>query len=69
MGEFVRENNLWGQYYDFMKRNADAAWYVRRTDLNVSWNRWDEQTPRDDTRTVEATGAVIMQSVTPANRP
>ncbi|MFJ1959068.1 glycoside hydrolase family 76 protein [Streptomyces microflavus] len=69
MGEFVRENNLWGQYYDFMKRNADAAWNARRTDLNLTWNRWDAQTPRDDTRTVEAIGAVIIQAVTPARRP
>ncbi|MCM2416378.1 glycoside hydrolase family 76 protein [Streptomyces sp. RKAG290] len=69
MGEFVRENNLWGQYYDFMKRNADAAWNARRTDLNLTWNRWDAQTPRDDTRAVEAIGTVIMQAVTPAVRP
>ncbi|MFB7657876.1 MULTISPECIES: glycoside hydrolase family 76 protein [unclassified Streptomyces] len=69
MGEFVRENNLWSQYYDFMKRNADTAWNARRTDLNLTWNRWDAQTPRDDTRAVEAIGAVIMQAVTPATRP
>jgi predicted alpha-1,6-mannanase (GH76 family) len=69
MGEFVRENNLWGQYYAFMKRNADAAWSVRRTDLNLTWNRWDAQTPRDDTRAVESIGAVIMQAVTPAATP
>ncbi|MGX6607892.1 ricin-type beta-trefoil lectin domain protein [Micromonosporaceae bacterium Da 78-11] len=69
MGEFVRENNLWGQYYDFMKRNADAAWNARRTDLDITWNRWDAQTPRDGTRAVEAIGAVIMQAVTPASKP
>ncbi len=69
MGEFVRENNLWAQYYDFMKRNADAAWNMRRTDLNLTWNRWDAQTPQDDTRAVEAIGAVIMQAVTPAATP
>lgn len=69
MGEFVRENALWGEYYDFMKRNADAAWNARRTDLNLTWNRWDAQTPRDDTRAVEAIGSVIMQAVTPAVRP
>lgn len=69
MGEFVRENNLWDQYYDFMKRNADAAWSARRTDLNLTWNRWDAQTPRDDTRAIEAIGAVIMQAVTPVSRP
>ncbi|MFG1606953.1 glycoside hydrolase family 76 protein [Actinoplanes sp. NPDC049265] len=69
MGEFVRQNNLWAQYYTFMKRNADAAWNVRRTDLNLTWNRWDAQTPRDDTRAVETIGAVIMQAVTPASIP
>jgi predicted alpha-1,6-mannanase (GH76 family) len=69
MGEFVRQNNLWSPYYDWMKRNADAAWGVRRTDLNLSWNRWDAQTPRDSTTTTEAIGAVVMQAVTPASRP
>ena len=69
VGEFVRENNLWDQYYDWMKRNADAAWSVRRRDLNVSWNRWDAQTPTDDTRAVEAIGAVAMQAVTPDVEP
>ncbi len=69
MGEFVRENNLWSQYYDFMKRNSDAAWNMRRTDLNLTWNRWDARTPQDDTRAVEAIGAVIMQAVTPTVMP
>ncbi|MET8044322.1 glycoside hydrolase family 76 protein [Micromonospora sp. NPDC005215] len=69
MGEFVRENNLWDEYYDWMRRNADAAWNARRTDLNLTWNRWDAPTPRDDTRTVEIIGSVIMQAVTPATRP
>jgi glycosyl hydrolase family 76/ricin-type beta-trefoil lectin protein len=69
MGEFVRENNLWNQYYDWMKRNADAAWSMRRTDKNLTWNRWDAKTPTDDTRAVEAIGAVIMQAVTPASKP
>ncbi|MEE4545563.1 RICIN domain-containing protein [Streptomyces sp. V4-01] len=69
MGEFVSQNNQWGPYYDFMKRNADAAWNARRTDLNLTWNRWDAQTPRDDTRAVESIGAVIMQAVTPAAPP
>ncbi|WP_405056285.1 ricin-type beta-trefoil lectin domain protein [Kribbella sp. NBC_01505] len=69
MREFVRENNLWDQYYDFMKRNADAAWNMRRTDLLLTWNQWDVQTPRDDTRAIEAIGSVIMQAVTPAYKP
>ena len=69
MGEFVRENNLWGQYYGFMKTNADAAWKARRTDLNITWNRWDATTPRDDTRANESIGAVVMAAVTPDTNP
>ncbi|MFD9701778.1 glycoside hydrolase family 76 protein [Lentzea sp. NPDC059081] len=69
IGELVRENNLWDSYYDWMKRNADAAWNTRRTDLNVSWNRWDAQTPRDDTKALESVGTVVMQAVTPAAKP
>lgn len=36
---------LWNTYYPFMKRNADAAWKNRRTDLHLSWNGWAVPTP------------------------
>ncbi|OUJ71027.1 glycoside hydrolase family 76 protein [Hymenobacter crusticola] len=36
---------LWSIYYPFLKRNADAAWKNRRTDLNLAWNGWAVPTP------------------------
>jgi predicted alpha-1,6-mannanase (GH76 family) len=66
MGEFVRDNNMWSTYYSWMKLNADAAWKIRRTDLNLSWCNWTQQMPSDNiTTSVECIGSVIMLSVTP----
>ncbi len=70
LGEFVRDNNLWSTYYAWMLQNANAAWNVRRTDLNVSWNNWTATTPSDNiTTAVESIGAVIMLQVTPVTQP
>lgn len=70
LGEFVRDNNLWDTYYTWMRSNADAAWNARRTDKNVSWNKWQERTPSDNTvRAVECASAVVMLQVTPAKKP
>ncbi|OGX82100.1 glycoside hydrolase family 76 protein [Hymenobacter coccineus] len=46
LGHLCRWNpQLWNTYYPFMKRNADAAWKNRRTDLNLTWNGWAVPTP------------------------
>ena len=66
LGDFVRQNHLWNEYYFFMKRSADAAWNVRRTDLKIAWNDWTKQMPIDDIASViECNSAVVMQEVTP----
>jgi hypothetical protein len=66
LGEFVRQNNLWNEYYPWMKLNADAAWSKRRTDLNITWNDWRVQSPADNSSTTnESNSAVVMQQVTP----
>ena len=66
LAEFVRQNYLWNEYYSFMKNNADAAWNVRRTDLNISWHRFNQQTPTDlITGVIECNSAVVMQQLTP----
>jgi predicted alpha-1,6-mannanase (GH76 family) len=70
LGELVRDNNLWSTYYPWMLQNANAAWSVRRTDLNLSWNNWTATTPSDSVTTaVECVGAVIMINVTPVAPP
>jgi len=66
LGVFVRQNHLWNEYYFFMKRSADAAWSVRRKDLNIAWNDWTKQMPIDDIASViECNSSVVMQEVTP----
>lgn len=66
LAEFVRQNYLWNDYYSFMKNNADAAWKVRRKDLNISWHRFNQQTPTDlITGVIECNSAVVMQQLTP----
>jgi predicted alpha-1,6-mannanase (GH76 family) len=70
LGEFVRDNNLWSTYYTWMKQNADAAWARRRTDYNITWNKWVANSPLDDTtKANECISAVVMQQVTPATQP
>lgn len=70
MGDFVRDNNMWATYYEWMKKNANAAWAIRRTDKNIAWNKWTVATPIEDkTAAVECVGAVIQQQVTPLTNP
>ncbi|MGQ8335134.1 carbohydrate-binding protein [Sunxiuqinia sp. A32] len=66
LGDFVRQNYLWNEYYSFLKLNADAAWSVRRRDLNITWNNFLQQMPEDDiTGTNECNSAVVIHEVTP----
>lgn len=69
IGEFVRDNNLWDIYYSWMKQNADAAWATRRGDLNIGWNQWTTQTPKDNCSALECVGTVVMQQIMPASKP
>lgn len=48
VGNFVGDNGLWGDYYDWMVQNADSILENRRSDLGITWNAWDQQTPNDD---------------------
>jgi predicted alpha-1,6-mannanase (GH76 family) len=57
---------LWNTYYPFMKRNADAAWKNRRTDLNLSWNGWAVPTPvASNSWPTKYISAVAMLQFTP----
>lgn len=85
MGMFVKDNNLWGYngvytsgrrpitYYDWMKKNAEAAWNTRNS-KDITFNEWAKKTPEEpgDGKTwtaLEMVGAVIMTQVTPAEMP
>jgi len=57
---------LWNTYYPFLKKNADAAWSNRRTDLNISWNAWNKPTPIDATsKTTKFVSTVALMQFTP----
>lgn len=57
---------LWNTYYPFLKKNADAAWANRRTDLNISWNAWNKPTPIDATpKTTKFVSSVALMQFTP----
>ena len=49
-----------------MTNNANAAWACRRTDVNVSWNAWTQQTPTTtDVLANWDVGMVAMLQFTP----
>jgi len=69
-GHFVRDNRLWGTYYSWMVQNADAILANRRTDLNITWNAWDQPTPTDNTLTTNKfVSAMAWLQFTPATKP
>ena len=70
LGHFVSDNNQWGTYYPWMVQNANAAWGCRRTDYNIAWNGWTQQTPTDNTLdTSKFVSAVAWLQFTPAVQP
>ncbi len=71
LGHLVRDNpQLWATYHPFMLANANAAWNSRRTDLNLAWNGWTQQTPNDPAmQPTKAVSAVAMLQFTPAVQP
>lgn len=69
-GNFIRENNLWGTYYEWLRKNANAAWNAQRTDLGITWNDWVNITVEDNKMSVlESIGGVIAQQIAPIKNP
>ena len=70
LGHFVRDNRQWGTYYPWMVQNANAIMSSRRTDYNITWNGWAQQTPTDNTLdTSKFASAVAWLQFTPATQP
>ena len=86
MGLFVKDNNLWDYqadytserkpitYYEWMRKNAIAAWETRERVNNITFNEWAKQTPlipeTGKTWTaMEMVSAVVMTQVTPDEKP
>jgi len=62
--------SLWSTYYPFMVNQCNAIWSHRRTDYNLTWNAWNQQTPNDSSQIPNSfVGAVSMMQFTPAVQP
>lgn len=69
-GNFVRDHNLWDEYYSWMVDNANAILKNRRSDWGITWNAWDTPTPHDDSLIVNTfVSAVAWLQYTPATKP
>lgn len=70
IGHFVRDHQLWDTYYSWMVQNADAILENRRSDLNITWNGWDQPTPDDDSlKTTQFVSAMAWLQQVPATKP
>ena len=69
LGHYARDNRQWDTYYAWMQQNSDAIWAHRRTDYNVTWNGWAEQTPSDNTLGVSKFDSAVswLQFTPPAS--
>jgi predicted alpha-1,6-mannanase (GH76 family) len=66
MTKFMVDQHLSGEYLDWLRSNAQAAWSVRRPD-NISWDQWLTPTPTDKTE-LESWGCsdtVVLLQVVP----
>jgi hypothetical protein len=70
LGHFTRDHRQWDTYYPWFAQNATAIWDHRRTDYNITWNGWADQTPSDDGLTTSKfASAVAWFQFTPATKP
>ncbi|KAK4907174.1 hypothetical protein LTR49_023782 [Elasticomyces elasticus] len=70
VGHFARDNQKWDTYYAWMVQNADSILTNRRSDLNITWNAWDQPTPDDNTLVAnQFVSAVAWLQFTPATEP
>jgi predicted alpha-1,6-mannanase (GH76 family) len=66
MTKFMVDQHLSGEYLDWLRSNAQAAWAVRRPD-NISWDQWLTPTPTKKTE-LESWGCsdtVVILEVVP----
>ncbi len=61
---FAAQNNLWTTYQPWLEANCTAAWNNRRTDYNITWNKYNTATPTTDLEAMETISSVIVQAVT-----
>ena len=69
MGMFVKDNNLWDTYYDWMRKNAEAAWTTRYKKKNITGNEWTKESPEREWTALECVSAIVMTQVVPDKKP
>ena len=71
LGHLCKNNpSLWATYYPFMLNNANSIMSHRRTDKNLCWNAWDQNTSTDNTLVAtKFVSAVAMLQFTPVTQP
>lgn len=70
VGRTVWNNRLWDTYYSQMLNNANAIVNNKRSDLGITWNKWDTPTPHDNTQIPnQIAGAAAWLQWVPANQP
>lgn len=63
-------NKLWPTYWPWMRAQCAAAWAMRRTDLDITRNRWTSATPTGiDLKALETHSAFLVQQLTPVVLP
>ncbi|HEX7652575.1 MAG TPA: TIM-barrel domain-containing protein, partial [Verrucomicrobiae bacterium] len=66
LANFSRDNQVWGLFDAWFRNNANAAWNVRRPDLNITWDAWATPMVFDDSYSLECLSAAVIQQVLPA---
>ena len=70
LGHFCRDNRQWATYHSWAVANANAAWARRRTDYNITWSDFSQQTPNDNNLiTNRFCDAAAWLQFTPVNIP
>ena len=65
IARFMKERELEATYLPWLRANADAAWNVRRTSDDLSWNRWLEPTPNGALHSWDTISSVVALQVVP----
>ncbi len=66
----LNNNKLWPTYWPWMRAQCAAAWAMRRTDRDITRNRWTSPTPSDiDLKALETHSAFLVQQLTPVTLP
>jgi len=66
IAKFMKDYDRQGSYLPWLQANANAAWNVRRTSDNLSWCRWEKQTPDNlDLHSWDCMSSVVALQVVP----